>query len=301
MSILKMHTGGNQAAVRLCVERDLVAEVARTGCIPEYISCADEPGRLADAVRSPGLFVAQRLLAVDLDGLSESEAQLVAEGLTASDAVIVAHATDVPAAILKRLTPFATITKHPLPSNRDAGTAIDELAGLLGIILSGASRTTLVNRLGHDLDRVSSVLRGLAIGGYREPNSRQIEMMAGTSTAAGVPWDVTDALDRRDLAAALEASRRCEAVPLVAYLTKCAIEAARCAENPGADAAELLGVSNWAAQKANKLSRQMGRTQLATLIVELVEADRRVKLAGNRSGEVVDEVLHRWLEFVGTR
>ena len=301
MSKLQLHTGGNQAAVRLCVDRDVAAAVARTGCAPEYISCAEEPGRLADAVRSPGLFSTVRLIVVNIDGLNESEAQLVADGIDASDAVIVAHGSDVPAGVLKRLSPFASVTKHPLPSNRDVVSAVDELAALLGVKLSGPARTALVNRLGHDLDRASSTLRALAVGGYREPTPRQIEMMAGTSTAAGVPWDVTDALDNLDLHAALEASRRCEVVALVAYLTNRALEAARCAENPGSDAATLLGVSPWAAQKASKLSRQMGRAGLDSMLVKLAEADRRVKLAGPRSGEIVDSILCDWLDLVGAK
>ena len=290
-----VHAGSDRATVNAIVDQAIKAASSRLGVEPERISCGDSPGALADAIASPSLFGGSRSVVVDLEGITDHEIDRIAAAASLAEATVIGYGSDVSAGVRKRLSVFATVTSHAIPRAKDAGEHIAALGSVFGLDLDRASIDELTRRCGHDLDRASSVLRALAAGGYHRPTPPQIRMLAGTSEADGVPWDVTDALEQGDLAAAMGASRRCEPIAVIAYLASKAVEAARVCEHPSTPASELLGVTPWQAKKAEGLARRLGSDGARVLVMALARADREVKLAGDRGHDVVDTVLAHWV------
>ena len=296
---LVTHTGSDQVTVTALVD-DTVAAWVAGGADVERISCTDSPGSFADAVGSPSLFANERHLVVNLDGIAIDELERVEQRGSFSTTRVVAHGSDLSAAQRKILGRIGALETHTAPKANQAVAQIVRLAELSGVSLDGPARAVLAERCGHDLARARSVLRALAAGGYRTPTPAQIRVLSGTTSPDGVPWDVTDALDRGDLAGAIDAARRCEPVAVIAYLSSRVLDAARLQERPGVDPVEVLGGSPWTARRSEALARRLGPAATLRLVHELARADREVKLAGDSGPVVLERTLARWVATVST-
>ena len=275
---MTVHAGGDRPAVQHAFERDRLA----AGCT-EAVICSEGPGRLLAAVESPNLFGDVRRVWCDLDGITDEELAKVASVAATSDAVVVAKLSEMPAKTKKLLERFSKVVTHTKTAAKDAPGRIEELARLEGIRLDPAAKGVLSERCGHDLDRARSVLVACRLGGITSPTERHIEILSGSSAAETAPWDVFDALDRGDLDGAIDASRRCEAVAVIAYLGSRFTDAARVAESGASnqsEAAALLGSAPWQAEKSLRLAKRLGTNRLHRCVVVCARAD----LAAKRSG-----------------
>jgi DNA polymerase III delta subunit len=254
--------------------------VAQAG-VTERITVAETPGLLAEAVASPSLFGGQRIVAADLDGITDEELQNIASAAPASDAIVIARATELTAGRKKIAETFGEVVTISTPQAKDLPSRIEALAAAAGVRLNPDARRVVLERAGDDLDRVHSVLEQCRIGHLIEPTVRQLLVLLGTSERDVLPWDVSDAIDRGDLAAAIDAALRCDPIPLVAYLSNRYIEAARVrehSEHPDAQTViDITGQTRWQAEKTARLATRINSQGFTDRVVLLAESDRLLK------------------------
>lgn len=271
---MKVHVGADRASVNASFDADRNAWEC-----DEAVLCSDGPGLLLAAVQSQRLLGGGRHVWCDLDGVTDAELAQVAASAASSDAVIVARSSEMNAKTKKILEPVAQIITHAKPSMKDVPARIDALAAIEGVRLSNDARRELVERCGHDLDRARSVLVACRLGALLSPSERHIAILSGSSQAPGVPWDVSDAIERGDIATAIKHAERCEPLGVIGYLSGRLMDAALLAESGVSDAksaAEKLGNSPWQAEKLLKLSK-VGSEGLYVCVRAMAKADRECK------------------------
>ena len=142
----------------------------------------------------------------------------------------------------------------------------------------------LGEHLGEDLGRLDGLLDSLASAYGENSTVATSELEPFLGAAGGVaPWDLTDALDRGDTAAALRALERLitasGGVPLVVLATlhrhfgsMLRLDGSDATNSN--DAAELLGArSEFVARKALEQSRRLGSENIGRAIMFIAEAD----------------------------
>jgi DNA polymerase III delta subunit len=240
----------------------------------------DTADALVNAIGSPSLFSPRRVIALDgLELLDERTAKTIATLAASSDAYVVARASNPTAALLKPLKGFASIEKFTTPRAAALKDRVREIAARHGVKLNNTAEKVVVARAGHDLDRVSSMCRQLELAGIANPSQRQVEVLLGSSSPDGVPWSISDALERFDFKAALAAASGQEPIAVLAYLTNQITAAARVAETgaqSASAAAERLGISQFAAEKAMWWRRSLGRN-IPSGVSCLARADEMAK------------------------
>jgi len=159
-----------------------------------------------------------------------------------------------------------------------------------------AAGSRLVDHLGEDLGRLSSVIDTL-VSAYGEGAAiglAELEPLLGS--AGGVaPWDLTDAIDRGDATQAIVTARRMldskdrAGLQIVNLLQRHYLAMARL-EGSGAggrdEAAALLSMSAYPAEKLLRTSQRLGSERIATAVRWVTNAD--VDLKGGVSFGGVD-------------
>ena len=242
----------------------------------------DTPDALVNAIGSPSLFSPRRVIALEgFELLDERTAKVIAALAASSDAYVVARATSPTAALLKPFKTIATVEKFTTPRAAALRDRVREIAARHTVKLSATTEKVVVARAGHDLDRVSSMCRQLELAGITNPSQRQVEVLLGSSSPDGVPWAISDALERFDFQAAIAASAGQEPIAVLAYLTNQVSTGARIAEADAltaSAAAAKLGISPFAAEKAMWWRKSLGR-QLPKAVACLGRADEMAKSA----------------------
>ncbi len=172
-----------------------------------------------------------------------------------------------------------------------------------GPVRLDAKATALVDaHLGSDLARLAGLLESLAAaygeGGRLGP--AEVAPFLGESGGA-MPWDLTDAIDKADIAAALGALRRLLSAgqrhPLVImsvlqrhYASMLRLDGAGATTD--AEAATMLGVrSTWSAGKSLAGARRLGTEGIARALRLLAQADLDLKGGTGLPSVAVLEVL----------
>lgn len=216
-----------------------------------------------------------------------------ADALLAVHAAALAGATDVtvvlrgpspvPAAVLKALPGKPIVEKFPIPHGRGVITRIDELAARSGVSLSRACRDLLLERGGHDLPRVASVMSQLVSIGLLEPTPTHLAAMLGTSAAPGVPWALADMLESGDVPGALQLAATLEPVAVVNYLASRTGQVGHVVDEQLVDADAIAGAfgmaSRFPAVKLAKLAARLGPRGVCASWDLISAADRSVKVS----------------------
>ncbi len=167
--------------------------------------------------------------------------------------------------------------------------------------LDTAAAKTVSDRFGEDASRVVGLLRTLegAYGARAELSAVDIEPFLGDEGGVA-PWDMTDAIDKGDIARSIGLARRMmgggnrHAVQLLYtlynhYRNMLALDGADIVDKQGA--ADLLGIHAYPAQKALAQTRRLGSEGVAEALGLLAEADMDVKGAKGWPPELVIELL----------
>ncbi len=186
---------------------------------------------------------------------------------------------------------------------RDRANWIDGQLRESGLALDQGARQLLVDRLGGDVARLSSVLAAIesTFGAGARLGADDIEPYVGEAGDVA-PWDLTDAIDRGDLPQALEQLHRMmsaggrHALQVMGVLNN---HYGRMLRLDGAEvpsekaAADLLGIkgSTFPARKALDQARRLGSDRLAEMVGLLAEADLDLRGAKAWPDELVMEVL----------
>lgn len=175
--------------------------------------------------------------------------------------------------------------------------------------LDAAAGNMLAEHLGEDVGRLAGLLDALA-SAYGEGAKVGVEELGPFLGEAGAtaPWDLTDAIDRGDAAAALEHLHRMmragERHPLVIMATlQRHFGAMLRLDGSGItgeqEAAQLLGMAPFPAKKALTQTRKLGWAGISRAIALLAEADLALRGAAGWPDELVMDVLVARLSRLG--
>ncbi len=218
-------------------------------------------------------------------------------------ALVVASAGAPPKHLLDAMKAAgATIRDTDPPSRaKDRRLWFDEQLALSGLRLDPPATTMVLEQLGEDVGRLASVLETLeaTFGGERRLGVDEVRPFLGEAGSVP-PWDLTDAIDRGDAAAALVTLHRMlrsgDRHPLQVMATLHG-HYARMLRLDGADvhgereAADLVGGSPFQAQKALEQLRRLGHDGVARAFDILAGADLDLRGQRDLPPETVMEVL----------
>jgi DNA polymerase-3 subunit delta len=186
---------------------------------------------------------------------------------------------------------------------RNLGEWVDQHAKAAAVHLDQAARKRIADSLGEDVSRLAALLDMLesTYGAGARLGVEDVSPYLGE--AGGVPpWDLTDAIDRGDIPAAIVTLHRLlgggERHPFV-VLSTLQTHFGRMLRLDGADvagekeAAQLLGMkgSTFPARKALGQGRKLGHDRLVDAIDRIAEADLALRGMSSWPPELVLEVL----------
>lgn len=243
----------------------------------EDIDCTLDGGAsLYEAIAVLSMFGESRVIhAEGVENISEEWAKKIS-GVD-SDALVVASCQKIPTGIWKHLSKVAQ--KHDANTSKTTVTArIANIARESGVRFDRES-VTLLSVLGVEgLPRVRSVCWQLSTIGVSSPTFRQVKTLLGEVHSDGVPWGVTDSLERGDIKGALE--QGAETFPLISYLYNEYSRATRVCESKAKtedEARDLLGCTPAQARKALERSRRLGHERLRMLLLAVAACETRAK------------------------
>jgi DNA polymerase-3 subunit delta len=303
--------GGDPSLVRDAVRAlvdELVGDGDRTLMVDEHAGEGYEVGALADAAQTPPFLTERRVVVGrDLHQFKADEvAPLVtylADPLPTTSLVLVWESGAVPKALLDAVKKSGGVQVNADPGYRaaDVRSWLRERVSDSGLHLDQGAVDAIVQTLGQDMGRLGGVLDSLvAVYG---PGARLLaeDVTPYLGEAGGVaPWDLTDAIDRGDIAKAIEVLHRIHpanhALVVMASLHN-HVQRMLALDGAGArgekEAAAVLGIkgSTFPAKKALEQGRRLGTEKVAQATTLLAQAD--VDLRGGKNGpdELLLEVL----------
>lgn len=292
--------------------RALVAELVGDedpSFVVEELSGEEYPANaVVDAAQTPPFFGDRRVVvARDVGRFTTAEAgpliAYLADPLPTTNLVLVGGGGQLPRALIDAVRKVGHVVDTAVPSGRGR-TAW--LASRLkeGPVRLDASASALVGaHLGDEVGRLTALLDTLAAA-YGEGARVGVEEVTPFLGQAGpvAPWDLTDAIDAGDIAAALGHLRRLLAAggrhPLVVlatlhthYARMLRLDGAGIVDEREAAAALALTGSTFPAKKALVATRRLGHAGVARAISLLADADLALKGAVDWPAELVLEVL----------
>ena len=193
------------------------------------------------------------------------------------------------------------VTKVATGSGKAAGEWLREQLAASSLIFDNASTRAVADLLGEERSRVVGLVRTLegALGAGAKVTADDVAAFGGESGSV-VPWELDDAIDKGDAAAALEVLRRLlptrHPFQLLAtlhgrYQRMLRLDGAGVGDEKAA--AHLLGMkgSTFPAKKLLAQSRKLGSEKIARAIALLAEADLQLRGTVDWSDEMVLEVL----------
>ena len=208
----------------------------------------------------------------------------------------------VPKSLLDAIAANGGVVVDTAPGRRTAEWAGDRLSES-SLRFDGAARRLIVDHLGEDVGRLPALLETLVavFGPGAKVSSPDIEPYLGLGGDVA-PWDLTDAIDAGDPAAAVTVLHRMldgggrHPLQVMATLTTHYLRMARVddpsiADEKAAAAALALKGSTFPARKALDGARRLGSERLAEIVDLLAAADLDLRGARAWPPELVVEVL----------
>jgi DNA polymerase-3 subunit delta len=304
------------AAVTALVD-ELVGGDDRSLAVTELAGSDYLLGEVVDAANTPPLLTARRVIvARNAARFSKADdvAPLVAyleSPLDSSVVVLVwekgpdqAQLATVPKRLADALKAAGgTVTATDAPAGRARSDWIDEQLAGAPVELDSRAKSRVVEQLGDDVSELAGLLQRLAAvhGEGAHLGVDDVEPLLGQAGAVP-PWELTDAIDRGDVATALDKLHRMlgagdrHSLQLMATLQG---HYGRMLRLDGADvrtereAADVLGMkgSSFPAKKALAQTQQLGHGGVARAIGLLADADLDLRGAQAWPPELVLEVL----------
>ncbi|MEA3055845.1 MAG: polymerase subunit delta [Actinomycetota bacterium] len=273
-----------------------------------------DPGAIVDAARTPPFLTDRRVVVArdvtnhPTDALNAIIAYLDDPSPTTS-LVLVAAIGDsgpkAPKALTDAVKKVGHVVDASVPGGKGKAMWLQEHLKGAPVRLDAAAAKSIEDHLGEDLGRLANLLTALAAayGVGTKVGVDEVEPFLGE--AGGVPpWELTDAIDRGDIARALDALHRMTRSgsrhPLVVMATlqshfgnMLRLDGADVRNE--ADAAAALGMkgrSTFPAKKALDQGRRLGHDGVARAITLLAEADLTLRGFGKSwPDDIVMEVL----------
>ena len=308
---------GDDPVLRAEAARSLVRELVGGGdaglVVEEHEPDAEAPdmSAIADAAATPPFLTDRRVIVVREVGAYGSEAirpllAYLADPLPTTSLVLVAGGGrgPLPPALVKAVKDVGRVVEAGPPRTARERTSwlAEHLKGA-PVRLDPAAAKVVEQHLGEDLGRLANLVEALAAayGSGARLGPDEVEPFLGEAGAIA-PWHLTDAIDRGDMAAAIEALHRMtgagERHPLQLMATLAAhygrllrLDGAGVDDDAGA--AAVLGIkgSTFPAQKARRAADRLGHDGIVTAIGLLAAADVDLRGAREWPDLLVLEVL----------
>lgn len=265
-----------------------------------------EVSQIVDACNTPPFLAERRVVVVrdvgrfTADSLEPLTAWLK-DPLPTTALILTAGGGQVSQRLVNAVKKVGTVVDTSAGTGRARTTWLVDRLKQAPVKLDAAAGDLLGRHLGEDVGRLTSLLDALAAayGEGAKLGVEEIEPFLGE--AGGVaPWDLTDAIDRGDTAAALALLHRMMGAgdrhPLVVMATLHRHFAAMLRLD-GADvtteqqAAQLLGMAPFPAKKALNQLRKIGSANVARAITLLADADLDLRGVQSWPDRLVMEVL----------
>jgi DNA polymerase-3 subunit delta len=264
---------------------------------------------VADACRTPPFLAPRRVVVVrDIGKFGADEVGPLVDYLAeplATTALILVGGGGKPAARLAEAAKRAGGVVETRVEGRDGKSWLRQRAASSGIRFDAAAEGLLLGHLGEDLSRSVGLLEVLrsVYGDGAKIGVPELEPYLGEAGAVA-PWELTDAIDKGDTAAALAVLHRMMAAgerhPLVVLASLHRhVSAMLRIDGPGiaseAEAAAALGIpkgrSSYPAKKALTQLRRIGPGAVAEMSGLIADAELALKGSSALPAEVVLEVL----------
>ncbi len=264
-------------------------------------------GAIVDAATTPPFLTARRVIVVrDIGRFSSDALEPLVDYLQAplgsTSLVLVAGGGQTSAKLLNAIKKVGRVVDAATPRAGKARTAwVTERLTAAPVVFDAAAGARIVEHLGEELGRLPALIDTVvsAYGPGAHVGVAEVEPFLG---GAGVvaPWDLTDAIDRGDTAASLDALRRLtgsgERHPLVVmgtlhrhYSAMLRIDGSGIrSEN---EAAAVLGMAPFPARKVISQAGRLGPKGIARAIELLARADLDLKGLREWPDYLVLEVL----------
>ncbi len=308
--------GGSDPTLRDDAVRELVRGLVGDGdaglAVEEHVLDADHPdlAPVVDAARTPPFLSDRRVVVVRAITSASAEAvaplvEYLAEPLDTTTLVLVAgDAGRIPKVLADAVKAVGESIDTSAPRNARARESW--MAAQLRqapVHLDAEAAEELDRHLGEDLGRLAALLDALAAayGAGARVTGAQLEPFLGTAGSVP-PWQLTDAVDRGDTRAALEALDRLLAAgerhPLVVlatlsshYLRMLRLDGAEIGDEQAAAAALGMKGSTYPAKKALTQLRRLGHDGVLRAVALLADADLDLRGAKGWPDRLVLEVL----------
>lgn len=314
-------TGGDESIVRQAVHdlvHRLVGDGDRSLMVDEFEGDEYELRAVVDAAQTPPFLTESRVVvARDIGRFTADEMSALvgylSEPLPTTELVLANSGGRLPKSLTDAVKAAGGSTTATTPPTRatDRQGWVSGRADDHGIALEGAAAAWLTAWLGDDVGRLDGLLDTLvAVYGTGARLGRaDIEPFVGD--AGGVPpWDLTDAIDRGETTKALILLGRMlhggERHPLQVmatlhnhYLNVVRLDGREARDRK--DAAAVLGIKDFPAQKALDNHRRLGSGGAMRAIELLAEADLDLRGERDLPPELVMDVLVARLSRLGAR
>jgi DNA polymerase-3 subunit delta len=273
-------------------------------------------GAVIDAATTPPFLTGRRVIVVRDIGRWGSDAlepliDYLADPLPSTSLVLVAGGGQTSTRLLNAIKKVGRVIDAAAPRAGKARTTwVTNRLKAAPVRFDAAAGARLVDHLGEDLGRLSSIIEMLvsAFGEGARIGVNELEPFLGS--AGGIaPWDLTDAIDRGDTAASLNALARLlnggERHPLV-VLSSLHRHFAAMLRLDGSgirreeDAAAVLGMAPFPARKVLTQAGRLGSAGIARAIDLIAGADLDLRGLKEWPDELVLEVLVARLSRLGS-
>ncbi|MDH4144545.1 MAG: DNA polymerase III subunit delta [Acidimicrobiia bacterium] len=310
--LVTMVTGNDESLLRDVAQRVVDAALGsedRTLAVDEFAGEEYPVAAVVDAAQTPPLFSAHRVVvARDLAARAAADLEplvrYLADPLDTTALVLVWGSGRVPKALADALKAAgATTTSASVPGGRGRQMWLDDAMAAADVKLDTAARRLVADHLGDDLARLRGLLDSLTAtyGAGARVGVDQVAPFLGEAGAVP-PWELTDAIDRGDVAVAVERLQRMLEAggrhPLQVMVTlQSHVERMVRLHGAGVsnekDAAARLGMkgSTFPARKALQKQRELGGRRLQRALELVADADLDLRGASAWPAEQVMEVL----------
>jgi DNA polymerase-3 subunit delta len=275
--------------------------------ILEDLSAEDAaPAAAAESAGTPNFLAPRRVIVIrDIGRFTANDVAPLIEYLAApmdsSTIVMAAGGGTVPAALVKAVQKHGEVVDAGTPRGKARTSWVLERLHEAPVKVDAAAARLIEGHLGEDIARLEPLITILtaAYGPGAKIGPAQVEPYLGDAGAAA-PWDLTDAIDKGDAAAAIDALRRLlggAGRHALGVMSSLHTHVARMARLDGAgvateaEAAALLGIAAYPAKKALTQSRRLGSDALLRMLTLVSDADADLRGRSAWPSELVLEVL----------
>ena len=306
------------SAVRALIHEAAGGEDLSLG-LDDFATDDFELAAVVDAAQTPPMFTLRRVVvARELGRFSGDQLDALLSYLASpcptTTLILVGGGGTIGRKVLDAVKKVGGLVEAGIPSGKARQQWFADRVSAGPVRLEPRAATRLAEHLGDDLGRLDGLLDVLraVYGEGARVSADDLEPFLG-SAGSGAPWDLTDAVDRGDAAAALDQLQRMmeagERHPLQIMATL-QVHFGRMLRLDGAgvrddvEAAKVLGMSGstFPAKKALQQGRKLGHANVARAIALLAEADLDLRGLRDVPGTTVLEVLvARLARLTGSR